>query len=91
MPAVILGDKIVLKPILAFAHEETEKVIKNHRAMNISFCGLDSSEFNHVSAYEIAKHVLDRLENTSEGTNQVQESIINLYVHQCEPLKILYG
>ena len=89
IPTIKEGDKIVTKPISASTHEETKKVAKNYRALNILFCGLDSNKVNHMSSYEITKEVQDTLETTHEGISQVRESKISLYVHQYELLKML--
>jgi len=57
MPAVEERDKTIPKPRSVFSKEETEKVAKNYRALNILFSGLDSNEFSRVSARETAKEV----------------------------------
>ena len=40
VPTTKEGDKIIPKPRLAFTHEETEKVAKNYKELNILFCYL---------------------------------------------------
>ena len=57
MPNMKEGDKVAPKVRSAFTHEETEKVAKNYRALNILFCDFDSSKFNCVSACGKAKEV----------------------------------
>ena len=54
---------------------------KNYGALNIVFCGLDSNEFNCVSAHDTAKEIRSILETTFEGTSQVREFKISPYVH----------
>ena len=71
MPAMKEGYKIVPMPRLAFTHEETEKVAKNYRVLNILFYGLDFNEFNCVFTCDTSKQVWDTLETTCEGTSQV--------------------
>jgi len=65
VPTMKEGDKIIPKPSSAFTHEEIEKVTKNYKASSILFCGLDSNEFNCVSACDIAREIRDKLETTS--------------------------
>ena len=89
VPTMKERDKIVLKPILAFTHEETKKMAKNCRALKILFCGFDSNKFNHVFACDIAKVVWGTLKTTYKETSQVQESKISLYVLQYELFKML--
>ena len=52
------------------------------------YCELDPNEFNHISTCESAKEILDRLEITHKGTNQVKESKINILVHNYELFKM---
>jgi len=77
---------------LDFPEEKTKKVVKNYRALNILFCGLDSNEFNHMFTCDThtTKEVWDILETTYEGTSHVQEFKVSPYVHQDELLKMLY-
>ena len=48
-------------------------MVKNYRALNILFYGLDSNEFKHVFALDIAKEVWDIWETTYDGACQVQK------------------
>jgi len=72
VPTVKEGDKIVPKPMSEFTHEKTEKVAKNYRALNILFYDLDSNEFSHVFACDMAKDVWETLETPNEGMSQVR-------------------
>ena len=56
--------------------------------MNVLYCALDASEFNHISTCASAKEIWNRLEVIHEGTNQVKESKINMLVHKYELFKI---
>ena len=56
--------------------------------MSNFFCALDPNEFNRVLACDSAKEILDKLEVTYEGTNQVKEFKINMLVHEYELFKI---
>ena len=63
---------------------ETRLVQLNSKAMNCLYCALDSNEFNRISICESAKEIWDTLMVCHEGTSQVKESKINLYVHDYE-------
>ena len=56
--------------------------------MNILYCALDPNKFNRIFTYESVKKIWNRLEVTHEGTNQVKESKINIFVHNYELFKI---
>jgi len=76
-------DQIISKLGSYFSHEETKKMAKNCIGLNILFCGLDSNEFNPMFGCGIAKDIWNILKTTYEGTGQVRESKISLYVHCC--------
>jgi len=52
--------------------------------MHILYCGLDVNEYNRICAYKLAKEIWDKLVVTYEGTSQVREMKINMFVHQYE-------
>ena len=49
---------------------------------------MNPSEFNRISSCDTVKQILDKLEVTHEGTNQVTESCINMLVHDYEMFKM---
>jgi len=53
------------------------------------FYGLLTNWFNHVSACDTAKGIWDTSKTTCEGTSQVLESKISLYVYYYELFKML--
>ncbi|XP_021741936.1 uncharacterized protein LOC110708138 [Chenopodium quinoa] len=67
---------------------DLEKVSKNYRAMNLLYCALDANEFNRVSACKSAKEIWDKLVVTYEGTSQVKETKISIFVRQYELFKM---
>ena len=67
IPIVNKEDKVVPKSRSEFTPEETKKVVKSYRALNILFCGLDSNELSHVCEYDTAKEVFDTLETTYQA------------------------
>ena len=56
--------------------------------MHILYCGLDANEYNRICACESAKEIWDKLVVTYEGTSQVRETKINMFVHQYELFKM---
>jgi len=50
-----------LKLISNFSNEKTEQATKSYKALNILFFGLDSNEFNHMSACNTTTEVWDIL------------------------------
>jgi len=55
--------------------------------MHILYCGLDANEYNRICACDSAKEIWDKLVVTYEGTSQVRETKINMFVHQYELFK----
>ena len=60
--------------------EETEKVVKVYKALNIFFCDLNFNEFSRVFACDTTKEVWNILRITFEENSQIRESKINLCV-----------
>ena len=61
---------------------------KNYKAINLFYCGLDANEFNRVSSCTSAKEIWDKLVVTYEGTSQVKESKISIFLRQYELFKM---
>ena len=89
VPTMKEGDKIVLKSRSQFTYEETEKMIKNYKALNILFCGLDSNNFNHVFALDMAKKFETHWRSPMKGLVKFENPKLNVNIHQYELLKIL--
>lgn len=60
----------------------------NAKVMNLLYCALDVVEFDRILSCESTKEIWDKLELTHEGTNQVNESKINLLIHDYEMFKM---
>jgi len=71
-----------------FNQTDLEIVAKNYRAINLLYCGLDANEFNRVSSCTSAKEIWDKLVVTYEGTSQVKESKISIFLRQYELFKM---
>ncbi|XP_021722475.1 uncharacterized protein LOC110689966 [Chenopodium quinoa] len=72
-----------------FNQTDLENVAKNYCAMNLLYCGLDANKFNRVSTCKSAKEIWDKLVVTYEGTSQVKETKINIFLRQYELFKML--
>lgn len=71
-----------------FSQTDLEQVAKNYRAMNLLYCGLDANEFNRITSCKSAKEIWDKLVVTYEGTSQVKETKINIFLRQYELFKM---
>jgi len=76
------------KPKNQYTTFDWDKLTKNSRAKHILYCGLDANEYNRISACDIAKQIWNKLIVTYEGTSQVREAKMNMYVHQHELFKM---
>ena len=56
--------------------------MKNYRVNHILYCGLDANEYNRISVCDTAKQIWNKLIVTYEGTSQVRETKMNMYMHQ---------
>jgi len=56
--------------------------------MHILYCGLYANEYNLICACESAKEIWDKLVVTYEGTSQVRETKINMFVYQYKLFKM---
>ena len=61
---------------------------KNSRAKHILDYSLDANEYNEISACETGKQIWSKLIVTYEGTSQVRETKMNMYVYQYELFKM---
>ena len=65
------------------------KIIKlNTKTMNILYCALKANKFNRIFTCTSAKEIWNILKVTHEGTNQMNESKINILVYRYELFKI---
>ncbi|GAV67594.1 LOW QUALITY PROTEIN: UBN2 domain-containing protein, partial [Cephalotus follicularis] len=76
--------EIISKPRNKYNDEDRKIVQLNAKAKHIIICATNSNEFNRVSSCVSAKDMWDRLEVTYEGTNQLKEAKINMFVHEYE-------
>jgi len=56
--------------------------------MHILYCGLDANKYNRNYAYESAKEIWGKVVVIYEGTSQIRETKINMFVHQYELFKM---
>ncbi|KAK2979444.1 hypothetical protein RJ640_015073 [Escallonia rubra] len=78
----------VPKGILKMDAYEAHLFSMDDRAKNTISCDLDKNEYNRVSTCETAREIWRLLEVTHEGTNQVNETKINMLVQQYEAFKM---
>ncbi|GAV62809.1 UBN2 domain-containing protein, partial [Cephalotus follicularis] len=85
LPHIISQEGIkTLKPRSSYTDDDRKKVQLNAKAKHVIICALNSNEFNRVSSRATVKEMLDRLEVTYEGTNQVKDAKINMLVREYE-------
>jgi ribosomal protein L18E len=65
-----------------------KRVQLNAKVISLFYNALSVNEYNKITACEIAKQILDRLEMEHEGTPQVNESNIDRLMHQFEIFKM---
>ena len=78
----------VVKSESEYSQSDLESVSKNYKAMNQLCCALNDTEFNRVSSYTSAKETWDKFVVTYEGTSQVKETKINIFMHKYEIFKM---
>jgi len=88
VPMTIIDGKVVKKTEEQYTQEDYARHSKNYKAMHILYCGLDANEYNHICACESTKKIWDKLVMTYEGTSQVREMKINMFIHQYELFKM---
>ena len=79
-----LVDTLVPKSATEFTEEDQKEVHKDKKAMNILFNGIDSDMFDNVINCTTAKEVWDTIQTLCEGTEQVRENKMQLFVQQYE-------
>ena len=67
-----------------FTEEDEKEVHKDNKAMNILFNGIDDDMFDSVINCPTAKEVWDTIQTLCEGTDQVRENKMQLFVQQYE-------
>ena len=76
------GEEMIPKAKEQFTEEEWPGIRKHRKALNIIVHVIDPNEFNKVSICETIKEIWDILVAIHEGSNQVKETKISIYVHQ---------
>ena len=74
-----------------FTEEEEKEVHKDKKAMNILFNGLDTDLFDCVLNCTTAKEIWDTLQVICEGTEQVRENKMQLFIQQYEHFHFSHG
>jgi len=82
IPMTTIDGKALKKTKEKYTQEDYARLSKNYKAMHILYCSLDANEYSRICACELAKEIWDKLVVTYEGTSQVRETKINMFVHQ---------
>jgi len=80
--------KIVKKTEEQYTEEDFDRLSKNCETMHILYRSLDANECNRICPCKSVKEIWDKLVVTYEGTSQVGETNINMFVHQYELFKM---
>ncbi|GAV58757.1 zf-CCHC domain-containing protein/UBN2 domain-containing protein [Cephalotus follicularis] len=84
MPTRMIEGVVSLKPENEFNDIDFRILQLNSKAKHVLFCAVGPNEFNRISSCDSVKEIWDLLEVTNEGTNQVKESKISMFVHEYE-------
>ncbi|GAB2275855.1 hypothetical protein Dimus_039157 [Dionaea muscipula] len=76
--------KKVMKSKLEYTTDDVKKLKKNAKAMRLLLCALGPDEYNRISGKFTAKEIWDTLKTAYEGTNQVNQSKVDILVRQFE-------
>ena len=77
---VAVKDKYIPKPLHEYTAEDTKSIHKDKKAMNILFNGIDAEMFECVLNLTTAKEVWDTIQTICEGTEQVKENKMQLFI-----------
>ena len=88
VPITTIDGKLVEKADGQYTRADFAKLSKNCKAMHILYCGLDANKYNRNYAYESAKEIWGKVVVIYEGTSQIRETKINMFVHQYELFKM---
>ena len=78
----------VSKPEEDLTQNDLELVAKNYKAINLLYCSLNGDEFERTSSCTFSKEIWDKLVVTYEGTSQVKETKISIFLHKYELFKM---
>ena len=65
-----------------FIQADLELISKNYKAINLLYCGLSIDEFNRISSRRSAKEIWDKLVVTYEGTSQLKDTKISIFLRK---------
>ena len=80
--------EFINKPKDQYTSSDWERLTKNSKAKHILYCGLDANKYNRISACDTAQQIWNKLIVTYEGTSQVRETKMNMFIHQYELFKM---
>ena len=83
--------RVVLKNHQQYIEAKKKNIEKGYKAKKLLVCAIGSKEYNHISAYELAKDICDCLKTAHEGTKQVKESKVDMLTSQYEKFWLKEG
>ena len=84
IPSKMVDGIMVPKPRNEWDERDRRNVSINAKAIYILQCALDRNEYNIICNCKSTKEIWNLLEITHEGTNQVKECKIKIFVHEYE-------
>ncbi|XP_028083034.1 uncharacterized protein LOC114284334 [Camellia sinensis] len=88
VPTKAIDGLLVSKLESEWTSTNYKDIQSNAKAVNMLYCALDATEFNRICTCTTAKEIWDKLIVTHEGTTQVKESRVSLFVHNYELFKM---
>ena len=88
VPTKLVNGTSVEKPKEEWNNNDKRLTSYNHEAMHILCCSLSKSQFNKIQQCSNAQEILQTLEVAYEGTSQVKENKICLFVHKYQLFKM---
>ncbi|VFQ60210.1 unnamed protein product [Cuscuta campestris] len=83
-----VGDKLIPKTEDEFDAEDIKKVEYYAKAVNMLYCAVNPDDYCKISGCSTAKEMLDKLEVTYEGTDQVREAKIDFLTQEYEMFRM---
>ncbi|VFQ93309.1 unnamed protein product [Cuscuta campestris] len=83
-----VGDKLIPKTEDEFDAEDIKKVENYAKAINMLYCAVNPDDYRKIYCCSTAKEMLDKLEVTYEGTDQVREAKIDFLTQEYEMFRM---
>ncbi|VFQ77711.1 unnamed protein product [Cuscuta campestris] len=90
-PMKKVGEKLVPKTEDEFDAEDIKKVENYAKAINMLYCAVNPKDYHKILCCTTTKEMLDKLEVTYEGTDQVREAKIDFLTQEYEMFRMNEG